>query len=639
MSSITSLGGFSGARRNFAHSIRLGWQAGPATFSIYLLVTISQGLFPAVITLLTKWLIDGIQLGSTPTVGESKISSPGMSPMQAVFLIGICGALLAVLPHVSEYARGRLQRGLILLVQHRLYSTVNRFQGLTRFESPEFLDRLRLAQQAASSAPEQVVASTFGIIQSFLTVFSFLGVLITISPLMAIITIAASMPALFIQLSIRRQQSEMMWQVSPRTRRQLFYQKLMLDLAVIKETRLFGTSSFFLARMSDEIKTINQAEERIDRRIATRQGPLSVFGAVVAAAGLVWMVGAATRGDFSIGDVSAFIAAVAGVQNALGGAVYGVSASYQALLQFGHYLDVLETEPDLPIVDNPKNLPSLQKGIHLENVWFRYTDDSPWVLCGVTLTIPYGYSLALVGLNGAGKSTLVKLLCRLYDPTEGHITWDGIDIRDVAVDDLRNRISAVFQDYTSYDLSVTENIAIGDLRFADDSKRIRAAAERAGIREHIESLPHGYETVLTRIFFQSEGTDPTEGSSLSGGQWQRIALARALVREGRDLLILDEPSAGLDAEAERDMHEKLQHYQAGATSILISHRLSSVRRAALIAVLQDGRITETGNHAQLIESGGEYARLFALQASGYEGSAECEIEEPSSAIVCQKVEG
>jgi ATP-binding cassette subfamily B protein len=258
----------------------------------------------------------------------------------------------------------------------------------------------------------------------------------------------------------------------------------------------------------------------------------------------------------------------------------------------------------------------LRRGIELRDVWFRYDEGQPWVLRGVTLTIPRGTALALVGLNGAGKSTLVKLLCRFYDPTRGSVLWDGVDLRDLDVVQLRARIGAVFQDFMSYDLSARENIGVGDL--TADLGRIRSAATDASVDDVITALPRGYETMLTRIFFQHTDTDdPETGRFLSGGQWQRVGLARALMRARPDLLILDEPSAGLDAAAEHDIHARLRRHRAARTSVLISHRLSAVRDADLVAVLADGAVVERGTHDDLLTAGGRYADLFRLQADGY----------------------
>jgi len=261
----------------------------------------------------------------------------------------------------------------------------------------------------------------------------------------------------------------------------------------------------------------------------------------------------------------------------------------------------------------------LRQGLELRDVWFRYSDDHPWVLRGVDLTIPHGTAVALVGLNGAGKSTLVKLLCRMYDPTRGRILWDGVDLRDIPPASLRERISAVFQDHMNYDMTAAENIGLGELSAMGDRARLVAAATRAGAHDRIAALPRGYDTPLTRIFeIGTDNEDTATGVVLSGGQWQRLALARSLVREGRDLMILDEPSSGLDPEAEHEVHARIRDYRQGRTSLLISHRLSAVRDADRIAVLEDGRVSELGTHDSLLADGRGYARLFRLQADGYQ---------------------
>ncbi|MBN6051025.1 ATP-binding cassette domain-containing protein, partial [Nonomuraea sp. RK-328] len=273
---------------------------------------------------------------------------------------------------------------------------------------------------------------------------------------------------------------------------------------------------------------------------------------------------------------------------------------------------------DLPAPRDTGSLPVLRRGIELRDVWFRYSDDHPWVLRGVDLFIPHGCTVALLGLNGAGKSTLVKLLCRFYDPTRGAILWDGVDIRDVPPETLRSRIGAVFQDFVAYELTASDNIAVGDLSAAQDRARIERAAREAGVHDVVAALPRGYDTLLSREF---DPEDPSEGGAsgvlLSGGQWQRLALARAFLRSDRDLMILDEPSAGLDPEAEHEVHSRLARLRAGRTSVVISHRLGAVRDADRIVVLGDGRVTEEGTHASLLADGGAYARLFTRQAAGY----------------------
>ncbi|ADI04166.1 carbohydrate ABC transporter [Streptomyces bingchenggensis BCW-1] len=598
----------------------LAWRASPGMLVLQAAMAVIGGVAPVATAWLTKAALDEL---AAPDPRTQALVWPAAG-------IGALGIAMAATSAVTAYAQGRARRAIGLHAQDRLFAAVNRLSGLARLEEPRFHDRLRLAQQSAEHAPDQLVQMGLSTLRGVLGIAGFLGTLLAISPVMAGAALLAAAPAMIAHLTLSRRRAGLVWRTSPGMRRKLFYQMLLTDLQAAKEVRLFGLGDFLHGRMLTELRAANTAEDRLERGVVRVQVALAALGALLSAGGLLWAVRAAAAGTISIGDVSVFIASLAGLQSGLGVLVQGIALGHQSALVFHHYLAVVGVRDDLAGAPRPGELAPLAHAIELRDVWFRYGEDSPWVLRGLNLTIPHGTSLAVVGLNGAGKSTLVKLLCRFYDPQRGAVLWDGVDVRDVPVAQLRERIGAVFQDYMDYDLTAAENIGLGDVEAIDDVDRVRAAARRAGVHETVEGLPAGYRTMLSRLFHAGDeehaGEDDkdgeqaarTSGVHLSGGQWQRLALARGLMRQGRDLMILDEPSSGLDAVAERAVHDRLRELRAGSTSVLVSHRLNAVRRADRIVVVQDGRILESGDHASLTAApGGVYARLFHTQAEGY----------------------
>jgi ATP-binding cassette subfamily B protein len=586
---------------------RLASQAAPTWLAALLMVTVTTAVAPVATVTLLKVVLDALVR-----------HRPAQATAAGAGLV-TAGVAVAALPSVSQYLRAQIGRLTGRRAQSDLYHAISRCAGLARQEDPSFRDRLRMAQGSGRSVPGQVVDSVVGLGQGAITLVGLIGVLASISPLMAMVAVLGTAPALVAQLQLSRARARMLWRISPVERREFFYVELQTSLAAAKELRLLGLSELFRQRMLTELAAADTHRSLMDRRELRVQFGLGLLAALLSGGGLVWAVSAASDGKLGVGDVSAFVAGMAGLQAGLAAVVGSLTHLHHALVLYEHYLAVLKAEPDLLEPDDPLPVPQLARGIELRDVWFRYSPDQDWVLRGVSLVIPRGQAIALVGLNGAGKSTLVKLLCRFYDPQRGQILWDGADLRELSINQLRERIGAVFQDYMDYDLTASENIGLGDVSALTDETRIRAAARRAGVDEALDALPRGYQTMLSRMFAgPPTDEDPEAGVLLSGGQWQRVALARAFMRDRRDLLILDEPSSGLDAEAEYKIHHGLKRYRAGATSVLISHRLGAVRDADQIVVLAQGRIAQHGRHDELLAAGGEYARLFRMQAEPYQ---------------------
>lgn len=597
-------------------------RAWPAALLVILIFAIAGGLLPVVNATLQRSLLNDLNVGVSSHAHRAVASAPQAIDSGHVIavaaILAATGLLSAVSPYATRYLQAELGRRAYLTMQSNLYTAINSFPGLNRFESPEFFDEIQIVRQINDNTVIRMLTSFLSAGQSIITLIGFAAALAAINPLLSGIVALSALPAFIIQLRNSRLRNELNVQNSPGRRRQLFYGRLLGDQEAAKEVRIFGLGEFLKNRMLQELRSINSNQRALDVKVLRAEGVLSFGGALISAAGLIWVAREAAIGALSLGDVSMFAISILGVQTSIASLVTGFASTYQTLNLFTHYFNILTAGPDLPLSQEPIAPPVLSSGIEFCNVWFRYDSNHPWILQGVNLFIPSGSSVALVGLNGAGKSTLIRLLCRLHDPDVGYILWDGIDIRDFAPEDLRARIGAIFQDYMSYDLTVTENIGLGDLPQMGNREKIQRASAAAGMHEKLDRLPNGYNTLLSRMFYDHKDREnPETGVALSGGEWQRLAIARGMMRAGRDLLILDEPSAGLDAAAEHEINEQLRIARNNRTMVLISHRLSTVKGASIIYVLSGGKVAERGDHRELMRTQGQYYNLFTLQANGY----------------------
>jgi ATP-binding cassette, subfamily B, bacterial len=588
------------------------WSTSPALNGGLLVVALVAGLISPAAAWLQRDLLDAL---------VAPRAHPGLSgrDLMLVLALGAAGLAAAVVPQVQQYVEANLRRKVGVIVYDRAYAAASSWPGIARFESPVFADKLQLTSQLAQSSASSMITSALGIGQALITAVTFMVTLIVINPVLAALTAVIAILAVAASLSIARRQAQLRLDNTYRVRRQLTYGTLLSDAVAAKEVRLFGLGDFLRGRMLADLRAINGSERVLDRRELWVESGTAGLSAAVVAGGLAWVVAEVTEGHMPVGNVSLFVMAALSMQAAMYQIAMALGNVAQSVTLFAAYEDVVSAAPDLPVANPPLLAPPLRHGISVEDVWFRYDQSHPWVLRGVSMFIPAGEHVALVGLNGSGKSTMVKLLCRLYDPQRGSIRWDGVDIRDLDPAGLRQRITGVFQDYMSYDLTGAENIGLGDLNALDDREAIRRAAALAGIDEELSRLPDGYDTMLSRVFFSSSARDTASiGVSLSGGQRQRIALARALLRADRDLLIVDEPMSSLDAAAEHAVNSTLTQVQKGRTCVLISHRLAAVRAASQIIVIADGVVAEQGAHAELMTAGGVYSNLFTLQAAGYD---------------------
>ncbi|MFZ0168064.1 MAG: ABC transporter ATP-binding protein [Candidatus Dormiibacterota bacterium] len=570
-----------------------------------MILAVAGGTIPVAIGLLSRLIIDALATGHASE--DSTLVCAG-----ALALAATC---LSVLPAAADYGVGSIKRQTSLLLQGRLFGAINRIPGLQLFEDPVSLDRLRIAQDVGETAPSQALQSVMALCQGIVTLLGFLTALWFIAPPLGVIVGVAAIPDVVFQLSLSHMRLSAQWKSAAHIRRRIFFAMLHVEEPAAREIRLFNFGPDLHSRMQAELRASNQFDSAVARRQFRLNSLSAMISSIAAGLGLLLAVAWTLEGHLVVGDIALYLAAVIGVQAGLGGAVQSISQLVQAEGGYRQYEAVLATPPGIVLAASPVEVPRLANGIEFRNVWFRYEANAPWILRGVDLVMPARATVALVGLNGAGKSTLAKLLCRFYDPDRGSVLWDGIDIREFEIDAYRAHLSASFQDYMCYDLTLSENIALSRASDSDAVASVRRAAEAATADTVASRLPLGYSTMLSRAFVASEGG--TAGSLISGGEWQRVALARALMKDQADILILDEPGAGLDAPTEHSLGERLRALSWKPATFLIAHRMSLVRHSDWIAVLGDGRIQEVGTHGDLMRWGGTYAELFDMQASSF----------------------
>lgn len=593
-------------------ALALVWKASWSGTVLIAALTLLAAFLPIAVAWVGKLIIDAVVAARAASPGLARDAAIAHATHWVLAELALVAASLVV-----ERAAGLVRQ----IIGARLGLTISitvlekALQlDLRHFENSETHDKLLRARREASSRPLSLVQQTLVVVRSALTLAGYAGLLIAFSPWAVFGLFLAAVPAFISEARFSQLAYQMLNRRSADARKQIYLEYLLTSDDHVKEVKLFELGPVIL----DRYKLIAGRLQAEDRRLSTRRTIwttlLSLLSTAAFYACYVAVALATIVGRRSLGDMSLYLMAFRQGQSTFQAALTALGGMYEDNLYLTNLFEFLAIPTEQPTPRSTilsPSLPSQQgEGIRFERVGFKYPDAQDWALRDISLTIPRGQSLALVGENGAGKTTFIKLLTRLYTPTEGRIFLDGVDLSEWAEADLRRRIGVIFQDFSQYQFIVRENVGFGSVRHLDDDARLWRAIDRAGARELVASLSGGLEAQLGRWFF--------EGAELSGGQWQKVALARAFMREEADVLVLDEPTAALDATAEHAVFERFRALARGRTSIIISHRFPTVRMADRILVLEHGRIIEQGTHAELVNAGRQYAKLFALQAEGYQ---------------------
>src|SRR6202167_5388297 len=593
--------GFFGVFRYSRRAVQLVWDTNRALLLARALLTLLAGVLPAGVAWIGGQIVDAV-------VAARNLSAHGAG--RVLRLVCIEGALVTLLAGA--------QRGLSLcqaLLRAQLGQRVNVMilekaltLELTHFEDSEFYDKLTGARREASSRPLSLVMRTFGLTQNAISLLSYAALLVRFSPWTMLVLLIAGLPAFVAEAKFSGDAFRLFRWRSPETRMQTYLETVLAREDHVKEVKLFGLGPRLLQRYRDIFTRLY----REDRALAIRRDSWGFVLSLLATATLygayAWIALSTIRARITLGQMTMYLLLFRQGQGAVSAILSAVGGMYEDNLYLSTLYEYLETPVTTPVGSAPRGpLPS--DGVRFEHVSFTYPGAAEPALIDIDLHLKPGSSLALVGENGSGKTTLIKLLTRLYSPDCGRILIDGLPLPEWSEDALRARIGVIFQDFTRYQMLVGENVGAGDERYFEDEQRWQEAAEKGRAADFSEELPRGYRTQLGKWF--------QNGQELSGGQWQKIALARAFMRTDADILVLDEPTAAMDARAEAEVFEHFRTLARDRITILISHRFSTVRMADQIAVLDRGRIIEKGSHEQLMADAGHYAQLFALQARGY----------------------
>jgi len=596
------LRGYLNVFRYSGRAIQLVWTTSKRLSVVLAILSLVGGVVPAAIAYVGKLIVDAVvHAAETGATADRWLAlrwvglELGLVAVQAASRQGIsvCRSLLRV----------QLGHRVNVMILDKALTL-----GIAQFEDSEFYDRMTRARRQASSRPLSLVMGTFELGKNAISLVAYGGILLRLEPWVALVLVVAAIPAFLVETRFSKDAFRLFRWRSPETRKQTYLETVLAREDYAKEVKLFGLGPLLLDRYQEIFEKLYEE----DRDLTLRRGFwgfwLGLLSTLTFYGAYAWIALATIAKRITLGDMTMYLLVFKQGQSALSSILASVGGMYEDNLYLSNLYEYLEHA--VPDEDGgAEEGPSPGDGVRFEGVGFRYPGAERNALSGIDLHIRPGERLGIVGENGAGKTTLIKLLTRLYHPTEGRVLLDGLDLKDWSSAALHRRIGVIFQDYVRYQLLVGENVGAGDVDAFGDEDRWREAAQKGLADPFVQDLPQGYHTQLGRWF--------EDGQELSLGQWQKIALSRAFMRSDADVLVLDEPTASMDAEAELRAFDHVRQTADRRMVLLISHRFSTLRMADRIIVLDGGRIREQGSHDDLMTEGGRYARLFEAQASAY----------------------
>lgn len=588
------------ALRNTLPIFKLVWEASPGIVLANVLVRLLVSLLPLAMLAVTKVIIDSIYLYTAHH-----------TPLRSHFwwLVGLeftLACVSTILVRITDYCDTVLADKYAKHISVRIMQHASRLD-LTSYEDATFQDKLERARVQGTDRVLMIQAAG-RLIQQAVTTASLAISISLFSPWLLLALVVCVVPAFLGETHFAFVGYSLSFAQTPARREMEYLRVLGGSKESAKELKLFGLGPYFVDRFTTLAMRLHKETTQLARKRLFIGSLLTLLGTLGYYGTYTYVIYETVTGVLTIGMLTFLSGAIAGASSNIQLVFSTFSTIADQALFVGDLLEFFAVKPKISSKANPVPMPRpIRQGFEFRNVSFAYPNGRQ-VLSGVSFKLTRGERIALVGENGQGKTTIVKLLTRLYDPTDGQILLDGVDLRDYDQEELWREIGVIFQDFMRYDITATENIAMGRIEEKDNIFRIRAAAQKSLAEEVIRKLPNGYDQLL--------GTRFDGGTDLSGGEWQKLALARAYLREAQ-VLILDEPTASLDARSEHEVFERFAELTRGKMAMLISHRFSTVRMVDKIFVLQGGRIAEEGPHDQLMQNGGRYAEMFELQAASY----------------------